>query len=36
MLFELLQNNMQGWQPQHVEDEFEQRDMRAKQVGAER
>jgi ferrochelatase len=36
MLFELLQNNMQGWQPQHVEDEFEQRDMRAKQMGAER
>ncbi|MFT6267384.1 MAG: ferrochelatase [Alphaproteobacteria bacterium] len=35
MLFELLQNNMQGWQPQHTENEFEQRGERAKEMGSD-
>jgi ferrochelatase len=36
MLFELLQNNMQGWQPNHSADEFELRGERAKQMGADK
>ena len=36
MLFELLQSNMQGWQPQHAKDEFEQRGIRASHMGADK
>lgn len=34
MLFELLQDNMQGWQPLHADDEFELRAKRAKEMGS--
>jgi ferrochelatase len=34
MLFELLESNMQGWEPQHPESEFEERGKRAAALGA--